>query len=255
MFDDIRDQGGSREGSKRFGRSLVLAVILYSTLSALVIVIPSKDRGVLEEELKQVKFATPFDVKPKPELKPKPEPKPDPPKPIKKSKYRPKVKRKELITPDKIPDEKLKESDDELVEGAPPGPVDGFLDGVEGGTGTAPAPPPPPPPPPPPKPPKPRPKLKPLPAKILPPVAFKTNKRPKYTPIVLRSKIEGTVVVIFVVTKDGTVSNPRIVSGHQKLGRIVLSTIAKWRFRPATRNGMPVAYRKTIKIEFRLENA
>jgi protein TonB len=190
---------------------------------------------IVEEKETQVQFAPP------------PEPVPPPPPPevaAPKSSPRPKVKRPELAPPDKISDEKLKESDKPLAAAGASGPVEGFLDGVAGGTGTAAAPPPPLTPPPPP------PKIEPLVA----PVELGHNDRPKYSVAARRKGIEGTVVVAFDVLEDGSVGGAQILSGPSELHDCVLRAVASWRFVPAHRGNEKVRFRKTQSIVFRLDD-
>src|SRR5262249_47682730 len=142
------------------------------------------------------------------------------------------AKRPELAAPTKISDEKLKESSKPLAAAGEGGPVDGFLDGVEGGKGTAPATPPPPPPPPPP------PKAEPLVA----PVEMAQNSKPRYPPSAKRRGIEGTVVVAFDVLEDGTVASARIVSGPEELHDCVLRVVSSWHYQPAHRGADKVRF-------------
>jgi protein TonB len=157
---------------------------------------------------------------------------------------RPKVKRKELKAPEKLPDEKPKESDAPLADAAPSGPVDGFLNGVEGGTGTkaakavtaAPAPPP-----------KPEP--------LIAPVLLPTNAQPAYSASAKRKEIEGVVVVAFDVLENGTTANVTITSGPEELRDNVLKAVKTWRFQPAKRGGKPVKVHLSKSIRFRLTDA
>jgi protein TonB len=152
------------------------------------------------------------------------------------------VKRPELAPPDKISDEKLKESDKALAAAGETGPTDGFLNGTPGGTGTgiAAAPPPPPPPP----------KVEPLVA----PVEMGHFERPRYPAAARRKGIEGTVVVAFDVLEDGSVANPRIVSGPAELQEFVLRMVLSWHFSPARRGTERVRFPMKKPIVFRLED-
>ncbi len=171
---------------------------------------------MVEEHETQVTFAAP----------PEPEPPPPPPVPqtaAPKTTPRPRVKRPELAPPDKISDEKLKESDKPLAAAGESGPTDGFLNGSPGGTGTGVAAPPPPPPPPS--------KVEPLVA----PVDIGHNEKPRYSAAAKRKGVEGTVVVAFDVLEDGSVANPQILSGPPELQECVLKAVPSWRFSPARR--------------------
>jgi protein TonB len=130
-----------------------------------------------------------------------------------------------------------------LAAAEPSGPVDGFLNGVEGGTGTKVGTPPPPPPPPP----KPEPVIK--------PVANKNNPQPPYPAVAKRRDVEGVVVVSFDVLENGSVANPKIVSGPEEFHDSVLKTVARWRFTPAKRGGIAMRFRTSTSIRFRLDDA
>lgn len=177
---------------------------------------------------------------------PEPEPPPPPPvaqTPTPKATLRPRVKRPELAPPDKISDEKLKESDKPLAAAGESGPTDGFLDGTPGGTGTGIGAPPPPPAPPPPK-------VEPL----IQPVDTGHNEKPRYSAAAKRKGIEGTVIVAFDVLEDGSVANPQILSGPPELHECVLKTVPSWHFAPARRGSERVRFRMKRSIVFRLED-
>jgi protein TonB len=226
MFDDFHAPA-SKDGQKRLGGSMVAAFVLYCGVGGVIIGATATAHRVVEEDLEQVEFA---------KLPPEP---PPPPPPVAEStpSARPKVNRKTITTPKEVPKDAPEESDKPLAPAEPAGPVDGFLDGVAGGTGTARAP---------------RevepPKKKDEP--LLRPVALKGNRRPTYTPRARRLGLEGLVVVIFIVDTKGRVVNPRIVSGPPALGEIVLKTVSSWRYRPATRGGKPVKFRMRVPVRF-----
>jgi protein TonB len=235
MFDDFHTSSREQSSRNRFRGSMAAALVLYGSSSAAIVAATAGVHKVVEEELTQVAFAPP----------PEPPPPPPPPPPVAATPHpqsqRPKVKRPDLAPPDKVPDEKPKESDKALAEAGDTGPVGGFLDGAVGGTGnsavkqTAPPPP----------------KLEPL----IGAVASASNGQPKYTAKVRRQGIEGTVVVMFDVLENGTVANPRIVSGPTELQDLVLKAVLTWRFQPAHRGGKAVRSSMRKSIVFRLEDA
>jgi TonB family protein len=68
-----------------------------------------------------------------------------------------------------------------------------------------------------------------------------------------RAKYQGTVVVRVVVDKNGLVSRIAVVrSLGMGLDAEAVSTIRKWRFQPATREGQPVAVELNIETTFHL---
>jgi protein TonB len=234
MFDDFQS-GHDKQSRQRLQRSLAAAFVIYGSSGAALVAATATARHVVEEELKQVEFATAPEPPPPP-----PEPPPDQPPP--KSSLRPKVKRATIKPPDEIPLEKPKESDADLVDAKDTGPVDGFTDGVEGGTGNGHAPPPPPPPPP---------KAEPL----TKPVEMSSNEQPAYPKPALRKGIEGVVVVMLDILENGHVGGAKIVSGPPEFHAAVLEAAKDWRFKPAMRGGVPVRYKLTKNVRFRLEDA
>jgi TonB family protein len=236
MFDDFSTSAKDQHSRQRFRGSMAAAFVIYGSSSAAIVAATATVHQVVEEELTQVEFAAPPEPPPPPPPPP-PEVSHAPPSP------RPKVKRPDLAPPDKISDEKIKESNKDLADSGDTGPVGGFLDGAVGGTGTAPAKAPPPPPPP-----------KNVP--VIAAVGLASTEKPKFPAKVKRQGIEGTVVVQFDVLENGTLTNIRIISGPPELHETVLKTVAMWRFQPARRGGTAIRMNNMKKsIVFRLEDA
>jgi len=69
-----------------------------------------------------------------------------------------------------------------------------------------------------------------------------------------RKKIEGTVVVQFIVDKDGTISNISAISGPELLQEAATDVIKKSpNWTPATQNGRKVKSYKKQPITFKLQ--
>ncbi len=62
--------------------------------------------------------------------------------------------------------------------------------------------------------------------------------------------ISATVVVRFVVSETGEVTNVTIVRGHPLFDAGVLATVRSWRYQPAVFEGRPVAVFKTVRFPF-----
>jgi len=232
MFDDFSKDQTSADARKRLRGSILGAALVYTVSGAALVAASATVRQVVEEEMTQVEFAPP----PEPEPEPPPVEAAPPPKPA--TSPRPKMKRAAIKPPDEVPLDKPKESDAELSAAGDTGPVDGFLDGVEGGTGSAKVAPPPPPPPP-------------KPEKITPPVEL-DNPQPKYPKAAERKGIEGVVVVSFEVLEDGSCVKPKIVSGPEEFHETVLKAVATWRYRPAMQGGKKIRLRTSKRVKFNL---
>jgi TonB family protein len=77
-----------------------------------------------------------------------------------------------------------------------------------------------------------------------------------YTPIAVKLHQEGDVLVQLAVLPDGSVGDARILksSGSPQLDASALVSAGYWRYRPALRNGKPVAANVTVKVRFKLAN-
>lgn len=77
--------------------------------------------------------------------------------------------------------------------------------------------------------------------------------QPEYTDEARRRKINGTVLLSFVVTADGTVRDPLVTrSLDNGLDKQALETVRKWKFQPATKAGQPVAVRINVEVSFKI---
>jgi TonB family protein len=81
----------------------------------------------------------------------------------------------------------------------------------------------------------------------------KFQARPTY-PLDMRKKnISGEVVVDFIVTEKGDVINARALrSSHAEFETPAVEAVMKWKFKPATKNGKPVATHMQTPVVFTL---
>jgi protein TonB len=75
---------------------------------------------------------------------------------------------------------------------------------------------------------------------------------PKYPPEAGRARIEGTVVLLAVIGKDGTVEEVRVEKGLPVLAQAAIEAVKQWRYRPYLLNGEPVEVDSQITINFTL---
>jgi protein TonB len=75
---------------------------------------------------------------------------------------------------------------------------------------------------------------------------------PQYPPEAGRARIEGTVVLMAVIGKDGTVQDVRVQSGLSILAQAAIEAVKQWRYRPYLLNGEPVEIDSQITINFNL---
>ena len=75
---------------------------------------------------------------------------------------------------------------------------------------------------------------------------------PVYPEIAKRARIQGVVVLQAVISKQGTIENLRVVSGHPMLTQSALDAVRQWRYRPYLLNGEPVEVETQITVNFNL---
>jgi TonB family protein len=81
-----------------------------------------------------------------------------------------------------------------------------------------------------------------------------SHPRPNYTEEARRNKVEGNVRVRALVGADGSVKQVRVVAGlPDGLNEEVVQAVKKVRFKPAIKNGQPVAYWVPLDVEFNLK--
>jgi protein TonB len=68
----------------------------------------------------------------------------------------------------------------------------------------------------------------------------------------MRQNLGGTVILFAVIHADGTVGSVRVLrSVDERLDQYAGDAITKWKFEPATKNGIPVDVEATFWIPFR----
>jgi periplasmic protein TonB len=79
--------------------------------------------------------------------------------------------------------------------------------------------------------------------------------KPAYPAEARADRVEGTVVVRFLVTTAGTVGDVRLVSGDARLAPAVIDAVKRWRFEPGTYQGRPVPIWRSASFPFRLRSS
>lgn len=77
---------------------------------------------------------------------------------------------------------------------------------------------------------------------------------PTYPPEAGRARIEGTVVLLAVIGKDGSVQDVRVESGLPILAQAAIDAVKQWRYRPYVLHGEPVEVDSRITINFTLSS-
>src|SRR5215470_8810255 len=243
MFEDMVLSGKAKKTNKPW--TVVLSMVVQTILVGILILIPL----IYTEALPKTMMATMLTAPPPPP------PPPPPPAAVQVVKVRPQVHLMDagkLMAPKVIPKEiKIIKEEAEpdpgvvgAVGGVPGGvaggSMGGVLGGVIGGIGTAP---------PPPKP------------KPTGPIRVGGNVQaariinriqPVYPPLARQTRISGTVRLHAIISKDGTIQQLEVMSGHPLLQQAALDAVRQWRYQPTLLNGEPVEVDTTIDVIFSL---
>jgi periplasmic protein TonB len=163
-----------------------------------------------------------------------------------------------LMAPKSVPKEVAVIKEEELpaptagggvVGGVPGGVAGGAAGGVLGGIiGAVPQAAPPPPPPPP---------EKKAPTRIrvggnVQQAKLIRQPRPVYPPLAKQARISGVVRLSAVISKNGTIQELQVISGHPLLVPAALEAVKQWVYQPTLLNGEPVEVVTQIDVNFTL---
>ena len=75
---------------------------------------------------------------------------------------------------------------------------------------------------------------------------------PVYPEMARRAGLQGQVFVAFIVTREGRVTEPRVLKGPEIFRAAALEAVRQFQFKPALQNDRAIAVRMTIPIRFSL---
>jgi len=76
--------------------------------------------------------------------------------------------------------------------------------------------------------------------------------QPPYPPLARQARIQGNVLLQALISKDGSIENLRLISGHPMLAPAALEAVKQWRYKPYFLNGEPVEVETQITVIFSL---
>ena len=244
MFEDSLLESGGRLKTKR-GVTTALSMVLQVFLVGLLVLIPL----LFTEALPKQQLMT-FLVAPPPPPPPPPPPAAAPVKVVKQ--IQSDISNGQLRTPTKIPEkvQMIKEEETPpptmaaggVVGGVPGGVPGGQMGGVIGGIISS------------------TPVSVP---KVATPQKVRVSQgvsqgllikkvQPPYPPLARQARIQGQVVLQADISKDGTIQNLRLISGHPMLAPSAIEAVKQWRYKPYYLNGEPVEVETQITVIFSL---
>jgi protein TonB len=88
---------------------------------------------------------------------------------------------------------------------------------------------------------------------VVPPEPI-SRPQPLYPDIARKARVTGVVIVEAIIDKQGNVTDARVLRGlPMGLSEAATNAILRWKYRPATLNGRPVAVYLTVTVNFTLQ--
>jgi protein TonB len=76
--------------------------------------------------------------------------------------------------------------------------------------------------------------------------------KPEYPPLAKMARIQGTVRLEAIISKDGSIQDLRVLNGHPLLVKSALEAVQRWRYQPTLLNGEPVEVVTEVDVNFTL---
>jgi len=76
--------------------------------------------------------------------------------------------------------------------------------------------------------------------------------QPAYPPLARQARIQGQVVLQAEISKDGSIENLHLMSGHPMLAPAAIEAVKQWKYKPYFLNGEPVEVETQITVIFSL---
>ena len=76
--------------------------------------------------------------------------------------------------------------------------------------------------------------------------------QPVYPPLARQARIQGTVQLRAIISKQGTIENLVLESGHPMLAGAAIDAVRQWRYRPYLLNDDPIEIETEITVNFLL---
>jgi len=76
---------------------------------------------------------------------------------------------------------------------------------------------------------------------------------PVYPPLARSTRIQGHVILSAIISKDGTIEELKLVSGHPLLAPAAMAAVKMWVYKPTLLNDEPVEVSTEIDVNFTLQ--
>jgi periplasmic protein TonB len=76
--------------------------------------------------------------------------------------------------------------------------------------------------------------------------------QPDYPLLARQVRVQGQVVLRAMISREGTIENLQVLSGHPMLVQAAVNAVRQWRYRPYVLNGEPVEVETQVTVNFHL---
>jgi protein TonB len=74
--------------------------------------------------------------------------------------------------------------------------------------------------------------------------------QPDYPTLARQVRVQGQVVLRAIISREGTIENLQVLSGHPMLVQAAVNAVRQWRYRPYVLNGEPVEVETQVTVNF-----
>lgn len=74
--------------------------------------------------------------------------------------------------------------------------------------------------------------------------------QPVYPPLARSARVQGSVVLRAIISRNGTIEDLTVLSGHPLLTGAAIEAVRRWRYRPYMLNGDPVEVETRVTVNF-----
>jgi len=74
--------------------------------------------------------------------------------------------------------------------------------------------------------------------------------QPDYPALARQVRVQGKVVLRAMISREGSIENLQVLSGHPMLVRAAVDAVRQWRYRPYLLNGEPVEVETEVTVNF-----
>jgi protein TonB len=77
-----------------------------------------------------------------------------------------------------------------------------------------------------------------------------TQVKPQYPSLARAARVQGVVLLNATISKEGTIKDLRVISGHPLLNEAAMEAVRQWRYKPQLLNKQPIEVITTITVNF-----